>query len=285
MQTFPDCMPCLLRQGLTALRLCGVEEEQIFSILKQTLRCAADFDISLSPPEMAMYIHRIIREQSGNNDPYREIKHQAIKEVLLHEKRIRSIILASENRFRTAVRFALAGNVLDFAIFEWNPEKFAEQLDATLYKSLDERALSRLEEAVEQANTIMVIGDNAGESVFDKLLIEQLPAHRVIYAVRGSPAINDVTYVDALASGLDNVAALVDNGSDAPGTLLKHVSKTFLHDFNIADLIIAKGQGNYESLCDCNKNIFFLTQIKCPVIARDLNGVVGDWVVAENGVK
>ena len=285
MQTFPDCIPCLLRQGLTAMRLCGIEEEQIFSILKQTLRCAADFDINLSPPEMAMYIHRIIRKESGNNDPYREIKLQVIREVLLHEKRIRAIIQASENRFRTAVRFALAGNALGFAIFEWNPEMFAEQLDAALYKPLDERVLYRLEEAAKQANTIMVIGDNAGESVFDKLLIEQLPAHRVIYAVRGSPAINDVTTAEALASGLDNVAALVDNGSDAPGTLLEHVSKAFLHDFKIADLIIAKGQGNYESLCDCNKNIFFLTQIKCPVIARDLNGAVGDWVVAENGVK
>jgi len=285
MQTFPDCMPCLINQSLKAMRLSGLGEENVFPALKRVLRCAADFDINLSPPEMAMHIHRIIRQESGHDDPYRAIKRQAIDEVLRHEERIRNMIMASGNRFRAAVRMALAGNVLDFAIFEWNPEQLATQLESALSKPVDESALDRLEIAAKQADTIMVIGDNSGESVFDKLFIEQLSAKRVIYVVRGGPAINDVTMHEAVASGLDDVAELIDNGSDAPGTLLEHVSETFLQEFYAADLIIAKGQGNYESLCDCKRQIFFLTQIKCPVIARDLSGAVGDWAILENGVK
>lgn len=285
MRTYPGCIPCLLRQSLNALNLCSGDEAMTFTVLKRILHCAADFEMKQSPPEMAMYIHRIIREMTGNPDPYREIKRQAIEEVLRHEDRLREQIRSSFNPFRTAIRFALAGNVLDFAIFDWNPEHLAAHLDNARHQPLDENVLDRLEAAVRQADTVMVIGDNAGESVFDKLLIEQLPASRVIYAVKGGPAINDITMTEALASGFDGDVVLIDNGSDAPGTLLEHVSSAFLKEFNAADLVIAKGQGNYESLCDCGKEIFFLTQIKCSVIARDLNGKVGDWTIAENGVK
>ncbi len=256
------------------MRLCGMEESNLFPVLKRILQRAMKFDPRLSPPEMAMHIHRIIRTECGKEDPYLEMKKQAIAEVSRQEKHIRKRIGASENPFRTAVRFALVGNVLDFAIFDWNPEQLNEQLETTLHKPLDEAARS--------AEKVLFIGDNAGESIFDKLLIEQLHGKEVVYAVRGGPAINDVTLSDAVASGLDNVAVLRSSGLDAPGTLLDHVSEEFRKDFEAADLILAKGQGNYESLNDCGRKIFFLTQIKCPVVARDLKGSVGDWVIAES---
>jgi uncharacterized protein with ATP-grasp and redox domains len=282
MQTYPDCIPCLLQQALKTIRLCDIKEGRVFPVMKRILRCATNFDPCLSPPEMAMYIHRIIREECGNADPYSEMKQQAIAAALSHEDRIREVIAASQTPFLAAVRFALVGNVLDFAIFDWNPRQLEEQLEMALHQPIDETALTRLEKEVESATKIMVLGDNAGESVFDKLLIEQLGHKQVIYAVRGKPTINDVTMTDAIASGLSGVARLQSNGSDAPGTLLARVSGDFLHEFNSADLIIAKGQGNYESLSSSDQKIFFLTQIKCPVIASDLQRPVGDWVITES---
>lgn len=250
--------------------------------MKRILKCATNFNPKLSPPEMAMYIHRIIREECGNADPYSEMKHLAIVAVLNHESRIKQMIAASETPFRVAVRFALVGNVLDFAIFDWNPRRLEEQLKLALHQPLDETALDRLEDDVKSADKIMFLGDNAGESVFDKLLIEQFECKQVIYAVRGGPTINDVTMDDAVASGLNKTARLLSNGSDAPGTLLEWVSGDFRNELNSADLIIAKGQGNYESLSNSGRRIFFLTQIKCPVIARDMGRCIGDWVIMES---
>jgi len=283
MRTYPDCIPCLLRQALSSLKHCGADEELSLSCLKQILRCALDFEMKESPPEMAMYIHRIIRAALNNEDPYRNLKRQAIEEVLRHETKIRALILRSSKPLETAIRFAIAGNVLDFALYEWNPEHLSSALDSALNKALDLAALSRLENAISKASSVMLIGDNAGESVFDRLLIEQMLPKKVFYAVRGRAAINDVTWEEALYSGLERVSTLIGNGSDAPGTLLEHVSDEFMRHFKSCDLIIAKGQGNYESLCGAERKIFFLTQIKCPVIARDLKGRVGDWVIKEGG--
>lgn len=282
MKTYPDCIPCLFRQALNAMRLCGAEDSDIFRAMRRIMKNAEGFDDNLTPPEMAMRVHRIVRDECKCEDPYRAVKAKAIREVLRREDTVRRLIDASPNPFRAAVRFALAGNALDFAIFDWNAMKLDDHLNSALEKKLDESALDRLEAAVKTANDIMIIGDNAGESVLDKLLMERMPDKKIVYAVRGGPAINDTTMEDAKASGLDKVARLIENGSDAPGTLLRLASEEFLECFRCADLVISKGQGNYESLSDAPRKIFFLTQIKCPVITRDLKGRVGDWVIAES---
>lgn len=279
MQTYPDCIPCLIRQGLDSMRLIGMNDKDAEEILKQVLRYAADFDMSQSPPEMAMRLHRMVREKTESRDPYREIKQKAIHEVLRNEENIRKLIDKSENPFHTAVRFAIAGNVLDFAIYNWSPNILYRKLDEVLSRHVDRNALESLEKSVGKAKNILFLGDNAGESVFDKLLIEKMHGQKVTYVVKGQPVINDVIMEDAVMSGINEVADIIDNGSDAPGTLLEHASEQFRNKFAEADLVIAKGQGNYESLQSCAENIYFLTQIKCAVIARDLNGNVGDWVV------
>jgi len=247
------------------------------------MKSAEEFDQKLTPPEMAMCVHRIVREECKCADPYKAVKAKAIRAVLRREDSVKKTIESAANPFRSAVRFAIAGNALDFAIFDWSAMKFDEQLCSASEKFLDEAALDRLEAAVKAARTIMILGDNAGESVFDKLLIEQLSGKKIIYAVRGGPAINDTTMKDAEASGLDKVATLVSNGCDAPGTLLGRASEEFLGYFRSADLVISKGQGNYESLSAAPRKIFFLTQIKCAAVTRDLKGRIGDWIVAEGG--
>ena len=137
--------------------------------------------------------------------------------------------------------------------------------------------LRALEKALPEYD-FLYLGDNAGESVFDKLLIETINKP-VFYATREVPVINDVIIDDAIASGLNSVAEIISSGSPAPGIILPLCSDEFLSVFQKADMIISKGQGNYEGLSDADRNIFFLLKAKCPVIAKDLNVNVNDIIL------
>jgi uncharacterized protein with ATP-grasp and redox domains len=145
---------------------------------------------------------------------------------------------------------------------------------------VDPDAAAALRRAVAGADRILYLCDNAGEIVFDRLLIEVLPSEKITAVVRGTPVINDATLEDARATGLTEVVRVMDNGSDAPGTLLETCSPAFRDCFAAADLIIAKGQGNFETLSETRgKRIFFLLKVKCPLIARDIGEPTGRLVV------
>ena len=134
--------------------------------------------------------------------------------------------------------------------------------------------------AVSRANNILYLGDNAGEIVFDRLLIEQLPCEKITFVVKGGPILNDALMEDAQIVGLTDVVDVIDNGSDAPGTILESCSEAFRLRFDESDLVIAKGQGNYETLSDVDKNIFFLVTPKCSVLARHLGREIGSLVLS-----
>jgi len=281
MKTFFDCVPCFIRQALDALRMIEVSEEATERILRLVLLAAAEVEMDQSPPAMGRVIHRIIREETGSSDPYREIKARSTRRALDSVPVAEERIAAAPNPLRASIRFAIAGNVMDFALpSHWDGDRVERSLEAALSKPLDEEALAVLEQALAEASSILVLGDNAGEAVFDRLMIERFPPGKTTYAVKGSPVINDVVREDALAAGLDRVAEIVDNGSDAPGTILDICSPQFRRRFQDADLVIAKGQANYETLCGQSRPVWFLTQVKCPVIARDLKAEVGDWIVS-----
>ena len=285
MQSYTECIPCFVRQAHDALRLVGSDERQSHEILQKVLVEAARFPLDRPPPAMAQTIHRIIREELGNPDPYARIKTDSTRLALKLAEEARAIIGASIDPFRMALRFSIAGNILDFALASsWNRLDLSDFIEQTRLHELADTAVERLRAAVKSAKKILFLGDNCGETVFDRLLIEQIstPKNRVIYAVKGSPVINDATLADALAADLDRVAELVENGSDAPGTLLEDCSAEFRRLFDRADLVIAKGQANYESLCEVSRPVFFLTRVKCPVIARDLGEPVGSWVIREH---
>ena len=179
-----------------------------------------------------------------------------------------------------AVRFAIAGNIIDFGVHsEIDDAVIRDTLDRAVEAHISDHSLCEFKSAVELAADILYLGDNAGEIVFDRLLIEQLPCEKVTYAVRGKPIINDATFVDAQFAGITELVEVIDNGSDAPGTLLDDCSQEFRARFEEADLILSKGQGNYESLSDGTGNIVFLLMAKCPVIARDIGYDVGSFVL------
>jgi len=270
MQTQLDCLPCFLRQALDAARQASKDEDIHRAVLDQACAALRLVDARRSPPAMAQQIHRIIRTMIGA-DPYFGIKARMNRLGVKLRERLRSRVQAAADPFAAAVRLAVAANCIDFGarshVTAQGVTRFIEAaFDRPVHGSV--KALYR---AAQRARRILYLADNAGEIALDRLLIEQLPRGRVTVAVRGHPVINDATLEDARAVGLAEWASLIDNGSDAPGTLLPDCSPSFRYAFARADLIIAKGQGNFESLAGTRgRPIYFLLIPKCPLVARHL---------------
>jgi uncharacterized protein with ATP-grasp and redox domains len=280
MRTFLECVPCFVRQTLDSARLVTDDETIHEQVLREVLREVGEMDFHNSPPVMGQHIHRLIRRLVADNDPYRNIKDRFNRLALALYPEIEKKLGGAHDPFETAVRLAIAGNIIDFgANCDLEDSHVEEAIESSLVAPLSKSAVEDLRESAGRATTILYLGDNAGEIVFDRLLIEQLPRQKVTYVVRGSPVINDATMSDALATGMTDLVEVIDNGSDAPGTILETCSAAFRRRFQSADLVIAKGQGNYETLSEASKSIHFLLKVKCPVIARHIGCDVDDLVV------
>ena len=230
---------------------------------------------------MAREMHRFIREVTGEEDPYLEVRSRFNRLALEMYPELRQRVETSADPLELAVRLAIAGNIIDFGVDSTIERSQVERTIAeALTDDLDMEALDEFRDATSQAADILYLGDNAGEIVFDRLMIQQLPCENVTFVVKGSPILNDAVIEDARMVGLIDVVDVIDNGSDAPGTILENCSEAFRRRFDEADLVIAKGQGNYETLSDVDKNIFFLIKPKCVVLARHLGCEIGSLVLA-----
>ena len=280
MRIFLDCIPCFVRQALDSARLVTDDEQIHEQVVRAVLRLASDLDMSQSPPAIGQQIHRVIRTLVGNDDPYQKQKQYFNRMALQMCQALNERLTRTEDPFEDAVRLAIAGNIIDLGVKTSLAESdIARITDESLAAEFEGRQVDEFKEAVNQADHILYLTDNAGEIVFDRLLIEQLPVAKVTVGVRGKPVINDATLEDAEFVGLTDCVEVIDNGSDAPGTILETCSQSFRDRFEAADLIIAKGQGNYETLSDVKQNIFFILMAKCPVIARDLGCEVGEMIL------
>jgi uncharacterized protein with ATP-grasp and redox domains len=194
--------------------------------------------------------------------------------------KLKHIIESRKDPLYWGLKTAAIGNVLDSAIcFGYDIEGI---IDAELEKPFAICDAPVLNRQIKTAKTLLVIGDNTGETVFDCLLLEQLPNLNLTYAVRSAPIINDATIEDAQASGLGRYAQIISTGCDAPGVLLDECSETFLNIFYGADIVISKGQGNYETLSDCGRDIYFLLKAKCQVLAGLLDVGLNEYVFKYN---
>ncbi len=286
MRTYFDCIPCFVRQVLDSVRLTTDDEDIQEQVMRQALCLACKMDLRQSPPAMAQKIHRIIRELTGEQDPYLQIKNRFNKLALEMYPELKEQVEASADPLETAVRLAIAGNIIDFGVDCVLEESRVEKIiTESLTAALDMNALEEFKSATAQSKNILYLGDNAGEIVFDRLLIEQLPCEDITFVVKSGPVINDATMEDAEIVGLTDIVTVIDNGSDAPGTILESCSKEFRRRFSEVDLVIAKGQGNYETLSDTDKDAFFILRAKCPVIARHLGCEVGSMVLVKNEIE
>jgi len=275
MKLYLDCYPCVLRQTLQACRSAGVPEKDRISIMGEVMSLLQEADPSSRPPEIAARMHALIRDLTDCEDPYLELKQTSTKNALSLYPELKRKITKAKNPFDTAVRLSIAGNILDFGIGkDFDLQQVIQRVLTQLY-AIDHTL--ELKDEISNAKTILFLADNAGETVFDRLLIETIDKH-VIYAVKDAPILNDATAEDASAAGIDQVAEVISCGARSPGTILNRCSEEFIKIYEHADIIIAKGQGNYEALSEEKKNIFFLLQTKCDVLARDLRVPVGSIV-------
>lgn len=237
-----------------------------------------------SVPVLSRELYRLFRERSGVADPYEQIKYESNERLLSEYAMFREMIDQSDDPFEIALRLAVAGNIIDYGVSDHHDleETMARVLDSPFAINHVERIRQRLAEA----RTVLYLGDNAGEIVFDKLFIETFHHPNIWYVVRGTPVINDATWRDADQVRMEEVAQVIDNGYDAPSTLPEKCSPAFQQLYNEADLVISKGQGNLEGLIDASRrNIFFLLMLKCDVIADRLGVKKGGFVCAENKPK
>jgi len=279
-KTVLDCLPCFVRQALDAARLVSDDPAVHEKIVRELLEWVGWMDMKQSPPALAQRIHRRLREIVGSGDPYAAVKERQNRMALGLIPSLRRDLEKTADPLATAVKMAVAANIIDLGAKTGLTE---EEVLATMKNASDTELVGDLpafREAVARARNILYLTDNAGEIVVDRLLIERLAPMRVTVAVRGAPVINDALVADARAAGLHDIVEIIDNGSDAPGTILPDCSELFRQRFAAADLIISKGQGNYESLADEPRNIYFLFKVKCPVIAAHARLPVGSHAMS-----
>jgi len=281
-RTYLDCYPCLLRQALSASRMVTDDESAQHDVMTDALALLQHLPPGATPPEIAFAVHRIVRDRLGASDPYREAKAESTRHALALYPRLKELVARSADPLDTAVRLSIAGNIIDFGVSDDVPDLWAT-VERVMAATLAIDHMPRLRAALAHADHVLFLADNAGETVFDRVLIEELKPP-VLYAVKGAPVLNDATRDDALAAGLETCSTIVDNGSSAPGTVLDLCASEFRETFDNAPLILAKGQANYETLSESGPRVYCLLQAKCPVIATDLTCAVGGAIVRQSSV-
>ena len=281
MKTYLDCIPCFLRQALEAARAATGDEAIQRRVLDSVAAMIPELPLDVTPPEIAQQTYRLVRQITGNSDPYEHAKARDNQMVMDLYPRLKEAVAASQHPLLAACKLAIAGNSLDLGA-PYSHSNFNPIIESVLDTPLAVDDYSEFRESILNSARVLYLGDNAGEIVFDKLLIEELRRmgeFEIDFVVRERPVINDATRHDALSIGLDRLAGIISSGSDAPATILSQCSSEMLALYHSADTIIAKGQGNYESLSGEHANIFFMLKAKCPVIAGLMNVDLGSAIL------
>jgi uncharacterized protein with ATP-grasp and redox domains len=283
MKVHYECAACFLRQTREALDLATNNESLKMDITEKVVKIVSEnFHRGAVSNVIGTEVHRTIKEETGNKDPYnkeREISNDIALNFLPQVEKI----LGEDNNLKNYIKVAIAGNVLDFGALglEMNMESLIVK---TMEKDPSLDHTKELEEELKRSKTVLYLADNIGEIVFDKILIERIKEYNVdvTVALKEKPILNDACIDDALNIGLDEVSDLISTGTDSIGIIEAEVSSKFMELFQESDMIIAKGLGNYEGLGEMDlkeKPVFCLLNAKCPPVARDIGVKLGDNIV------
>jgi hypothetical protein len=277
-----DCIPCFQRQALQAVRFISDDETLQERVLREVAKKLLESDWDSTPPELAHKIHGIVRKITKENDPYKGVKRESNDLVLKLYPELKEKVNQSSDPLRTAVRLAIAGNIIDFGV----PQKFdlEETIKEVLKKGFAIDDYDKLKKKLKDTKTLLFFVDNAGEIGLDKLLVETIlemkKLEKIVFVVKGGPIINDATLEDAVYIGLDKLPnsefLTISNGETGTGPARS--SQTVRKWIKEYDLVISKGQGNYEGLSEHN-GLFFMLMAKCPIIASDIGVNVGDIIL------
>jgi len=289
MKTYLDCIPCFFKQALAAARIAGAGTKTQKKILDELAKILPEISLTSSPPEIGRVIYSLVSKITGKNDPYLREKKRSNELALGIYDKLTQKLVSADDKLLFAIELAIAGNIIDYGV------KNSLNVDAELIKILNKEEevikketktifdYTRFKSDLRRAKNILYLADNAGEVVFDRILIEQIRSmdngKEIVYAVKEKPVINDALKRDAVDCGIGRIAKIVSSGSDAPGTVLSLCSKEFLAIYRRADMVISKGQGNFEALSSAKRSVFFLFMAKCSVIAKDVGCKVGDVIL------
>jgi len=286
MRVFPECYPCFVRQANIAMEVGGVNGDTVPRVMKSVFRCLERADYSnKTPAHVTSAMHRRIRRLL-KADPFRGVKARYNAIALKMYPELKEKVATSPRPLITAARLAIAGNIIDFGIYD------SVDIMGTVERALDLNSALDVDDSddflleVEEKEQVLYLLDNSGEVVFDRILIEELIARgrNVTAVVKAGPVINDCTMEDATGAGLAGLCKIIDNGSDHVGTILEQCSMGFQERFGRRDqLVISKGQGNFETLMHEGSRIYFLFQAKCLVVARLLGLGQGAMLLARGG--
>lgn len=288
MKIILDCYPCILRQVLSTAKLAGLNEAQTKKIIDEAMRHLLTTTECDSPQHIIVkifdFMQSALHKKNDLFDPYAKLKKESNEIVLQYFYYLESFVKCASSPLEMAITKAAAGNIIDFGAKDHGNldiEQEIHNIPSLQFAIYDFEPLSAI---LEKAHLILYIGDNAGEIVFDRILIRQIkrqaPDIRIVFATRDKPIINDVTIEDAYQVGLDKEAEIISSGCIYPGLMLDETNSDFQEIYRKADLIIVKGQGNYEGLSNVSDDrIFFILRIKCDRVANDIGARIGDLVL------
>ncbi len=278
MKTACECMACYMRQTLQVARVSTADAQLHLAALRRVAELISDMDMERTPPENAVPVYRAIAEITGCADPYLEIKQQSNEQALAILPEFKKEVAGSSDPLAAALRLAIGGNIIDYgAMHRFDVDAALERcLKSPLVVDHSQKLLQQLR-ALDNGAKVLYLADNSGEIVYDSLVIEALSdmGLDVTVAVKSGPIINDALLEDARACGIDQFASILENGTSCPGTPLDICSAELLQTFKDADLIISKGQGNFETLSEADAEIYFLLTVKCSVVGAHLAEISG----------
>lgn len=276
MKSTLDCLECIVKQSLRAARIATDDPEIQRRILDEASARIFGLDLDDSPAWLSMLAYDLASQHSGKHDPYRALKREQNEAALALEESMRERIRQSADPLETALHISAAGNVIDLGILHSHEIDIETVIEEVLQQRFAVDHSEALKRSLESCGDLLFLLDNAGEIVFDKLLIEELQKHTTVTAVvKGAPMINDVLMEDADFVGLTKVCEVIDNGGGFIGSPLKHVPQHFLDRMGAADVIIGKGQGNYETIDVFDGNVFLILRAKCEIVAEHMGVKLG----------
>lgn len=281
MKSTIDCVYCYLKQAVSCMTIKGIDEKEQHRVIYRLMDDIKELDPEDTPALNSTKVLLKTYKMIGIDDPYDQAKKSSNDLALALYPKVKEILSGSQDRLLDALKISVAGNVIDLGINR------SFDIEGSLRHSLEDgfsiNHYARFREMLAETDQVLFLGDNAGEIVFDKILVEELRAlgKQVVYVVKGGPILNDSTMEDALYSGLDQVAKVITTGSRYLGVNLDDASEEFLKEMKEASLVIAKGQANFESLEDealAAGKTFFLLKIKCESVGDVAEAPFGDVV-------
>ena len=275
------CVECIIGQTRRVADAVGADAALRRKIEEDVLAMSKAFDFAKTPPEVAREVYEHLAVLADKQDLYDEVKRHSTEKAKAFIPYLREQIEKAGDPFLTAVKVAVAGNVIDLAAevtFDLDAE-----IDKLFHTAFAHDDVATLRRKLAEAKTLLYIGDNAGEHIFDALAIEAFsslfPQLQITYLTRGRPIINDVTYDEAKADGLQRYARLVDSGVDTPGFVYERAGAEARALFDNSDVVLTKGMGNYECLSPAPRtDLVYLLKVKCNVVSRAIGADIGSII-------